>query len=150
VSLPPLATATAVDRREPMDVPAISRLAFCKARGPLETQGTVRSFRHAPKEVFMLRLVCSALVAGALVLVPAAFSPHFSDQAQAEAMEKAEKAKKRTKRTLTEGQKAARARQKQCGQEWRELRKAGKVEKGMTWPKFWSACNRRLKSVKGA
>ena len=94
----------------------------------------------------MLRLMCSALVASALVLVPATFSSYVSDQAQAEAMEKAEKAKtKKGKRPLTEGQKAARARQKQCGQEWREAKKAGKVEKGMTWPKFWSACNTRLK-----
>ena len=52
---------------------------------------------------------------------------------------------KRKKRELTTGQKSARERQRQCGQEWREAKKAGKIEKGMTWPKYWSACNTRLK-----
>ena len=96
----------------------------------------------------MLRLFCSALIAGALVFAPAAISPQLSDQARAEATEKAEKAKttkQRKKRELTKGQKAARERQRQCGREWREARKAGKIEKGQTWPKYWSACNTRLK-----
>jgi flagellar biosynthesis component FlhA len=44
---------------------------------------------------------------------------------------------------------AVRERQKQCGAEWRQARKDGKVEKGMTWPKFWSACNTRLKPKAG-
>jgi hypothetical protein len=101
----------------------------------------------------MFRLVCSALVAGALLVIPAAMSTHYSDQALAEATEKAEKADKgkatkaakKKKRELTAGQKSARERQRQCGQEWREAKKAGKIEKGMTWPKYWSACNTRLK-----
>jgi len=98
----------------------------------------------------MLRLVCSALVAGALIVIPAAMSSHFSNQALAEATEKAEKAEKgkvakKKKRELTAGQKSARERQRQCGREWREAKKAGQIEKGMTWPKYWSACNTRLK-----
>jgi hypothetical protein len=103
----------------------------------------------------MLRLICSALVAGALVVIPAALSSHFSGQALAETTEKADKADKadkgkttkatKKKRDLTAGQKSARERQRQCGQEWREAKKSGKVEKGMTWPKYWSACNSRLK-----
>jgi hypothetical protein len=111
----------------------------------------------------MVRLVCSALIAGALLL-PAAMSSHISGQAFAQATDtaaekapaKATKKKRKAagetraattkkKRELTEGQKAARERQKQCGEEWREAKKAGKVEKGMTWPKYWSACNTRLK-----
>lgn len=44
---------------------------------------------------------------------------------------------------------AARERQKQCGAEWREAKKAGKIEKNQTWPKFWSACNARLKAKAG-
>jgi hypothetical protein len=93
----------------------------------------------------MLRLVFSALVASALVLIPSAFSPQWPEQARAETTaEKGKPAKK--KRPQTAGQKAARERQKQCGQEWRELKEAKKVEKGMTWPKFWSQCNKRLKS----
>ena len=44
---------------------------------------------------------------------------------------------------------AVRERQKQCGEEWREAKKAGKIEKNMTWPKYWSACNARLKAKAG-
>jgi hypothetical protein len=98
----------------------------------------------------MFRLICSALVAGALLMIPVGISIHYSDKALAEATEKADKGKtttttKKKKRELTAGQKSARERQRQCGQEWREAKKAGKVEKGMTWPKYWSACNTRLK-----
>jgi len=52
-----------------------------------------------------------------------------------------------TKKPPSGGLAAARERQKKCGAEWKEAKKAGKVEKGMTWPKYWSACNKRLKSA---
>ena len=52
-----------------------------------------------------------------------------------------------TKKPASGGLAAARERQKKCGAEWKEAKKAGKVEKGMTWPKYWSACNKRLKSA---
>ena len=98
----------------------------------------------------MLRLVCSALIAGTLVLIPAAFSSHFSDQARAEATEKADKGKAaKAKRPLTAGQKAYHERVRQCGAEWKELNKSGKREKGMTWLKFRSECNKRLKAKSG-
>jgi hypothetical protein len=42
---------------------------------------------------------------------------------------------------------AMRERQKKCGAEWKEAKAAGKVEKGMKWPKYWSACNKRLKAA---
>jgi hypothetical protein len=45
------------------------------------------------------------------------------------------------------GQKAMRERQRTCGSEWKAAKAAGKVEKGMTWPKYWSACNKRLKTA---
>ncbi|HYA07383.1 MAG TPA: hypothetical protein VEF90_15970 [Xanthobacteraceae bacterium] len=41
---------------------------------------------------------------------------------------------------------ATRERLKKCAAEWKEMKAAGKVEKGMKWPKFWSACNKRLKA----
>ncbi len=41
---------------------------------------------------------------------------------------------------------AMRERPKKCGAEWKAAKAAGKVEKGMTWPKYWSACNKRLKA----
>jgi len=52
-----------------------------------------------------------------------------------------------TKKPASGGLAAARERQKKCGAEWKEAKKAGKVEKGMTWPKYWSACNKRLKGA---
>ncbi len=53
---------------------------------------------------------------------------------------------KKTESRKASGRAAARARQKQCGTEWRAAKSAGQVEKGMTWPKYWSACNKRLKA----
>ena len=107
----------------------------------------------------MVRLICSAFVAAAIVVIPAAISGNVSGEALAQATtapaEKADSGKattkakaattKKKKRELTAGQKSARERQRQCGQEWREAKKAGKIEKGTTWPKYWSACNTRLK-----
>jgi len=40
---------------------------------------------------------------------------------------------------------AARERQKACSAEWRQMKAEGKLEAGAKWPKFWSACNARLK-----
>jgi hypothetical protein len=45
------------------------------------------------------------------------------------------------------GQLAARERQKKCAAEWKETKTAGKTDKGATWPKFWSDCNKRLKAA---
>jgi hypothetical protein len=36
-------------------------------------------------------------------------------------------------------------RQRQCGAQWREARAAGRLPRGMTWPRYWSQCNARLK-----
>ena len=41
--------------------------------------------------------------------------------------------------------KAAHERQKECGAEWKKAKVDGKVEKWMTWSKYYSACNKRLK-----
>ncbi len=51
------------------------------------------------------------------------------------------------KKAPSAGQAAMRERQKKCGAEWKEAKAAGKIEKGTTWPKYWSACNKRLKSA---
>lgn len=61
----------------------------------------------------------------------------------------AKKARAEKKAKASAARTAARDRQKQCGAEWREAKKAGKVEKNATWPKFWSACNARLKAKAG-
>lgn len=36
-------------------------------------------------------------------------------------------------------------RQRQCGAQWKSDKAAGKIPAGQTWPKYWSACNTRLK-----
>ena len=45
----------------------------------------------------------------------------------------------------TAAQLAMRDRRVKCGAEWRATKEKGVVEEGMTWPKYWSACNKRLK-----
>ncbi len=51
----------------------------------------------------------------------------------------------RSKREPTASQMAARERQKKCAAEWKSAKAGGSVASGMRWPKFWSACNARLK-----
>lgn len=53
--------------------------------------------------------------------------------------------KVKTKKPPSAGQSAMRDRQKKCAAEWKQAKADGKLEKGMKWPKFWSACNKRLK-----
>lgn len=74
---------------------------------------------------------------------PAAETKKKPSRKEMAAEKKAKAAEKKAKASAA--QKAARERQKQCGAEWRKLRADGKVEKGMTWPKYYSACNKRLK-----
>jgi hypothetical protein len=45
------------------------------------------------------------------------------------------------------GRQAMLARQRACSEEWKSDKAAGKVEAGMKWPKFWSACNARKKAA---
>jgi hypothetical protein len=96
----------------------------------------------------MLKYLWPVVIAASLAGLPIA-DPAVGQLQLAASTEKAKKeeAKTKPKRKLTAGQIAARARQKQCGAEWRAAKAAGKIEKGMTWPKFWSACNKRLKAA---
>ena len=96
----------------------------------------------------MLKLIYSAVIAVSLIAIP------MSGQAQevegkirnleVHSQEQDHDHAPAAKREPTPGQLAARERQKQCGVEWKEAKAAGKT-KGTTWPKFWSACNKRLK-----
>jgi hypothetical protein len=52
----------------------------------------------------------------------------------------------KTKKPQSASQVALRERQRKCGAEWKVAKSASKVEKGMNWPQYWSACNKRLKS----
>jgi hypothetical protein len=100
------------------------------ASAPLEAQG-----------VFMLRIFFAAALAAGLAtaaLAQTAPAPSATTTAPSAAT---------TKKPPSGGLAAARERQKKCGAEWKQAKAAGKVEKGMTWPKFWSACNKRLKTA---
>lgn len=87
------------------------------------------------KEIFAVLLVAG------LIATPL---PGFAQTSQppAPAATTATKAKK----PPTAGQLAARERQRKCAAEWKGAKAAGKIEKGMKWPQYWSACNKRLKS----
>ena len=87
----------------------------------------------------MLRIVlAAALAAGLAGAAVAQNAPAASTSAPAAAT---------AKKPVPAGLAAARERQKKCGAEWKEAKAAGKVEKGMKWPQFWSACNKRLKGA---
>jgi len=91
----------------------------------------------------MLKHVLTAALAAALLSLPVQ-----SSNAQAPAPDAAAKPAKPRAATAPGGGRAAMLeRQKKCGVEWREAKAGGKVEKGMTWPKFWSACYKRLKGA---
>jgi hypothetical protein len=91
----------------------------------------------------MLKYVSAAVLVLGLAIAPAV-TPVMGETAAATDTEtpKAKPKKKPSPAIL-----AMRARQKQCGAEWKAAKKEGKVEKGMTWPKYWSACNKRLKAA---
>jgi Ni/Co efflux regulator RcnB len=93
--------------------------------------------------VLMTKRILTAILAAALMAAPV---PTFTHGAQAQTEAKPAK-KTKAKKPPTAGQLAARERQKKCGAEWKAAKKAGKVEKGMTWPKYWSACNKRLRAA---
>jgi hypothetical protein len=90
----------------------------------------------------MMKGILTAAAIGILL----AASPVSTHSVQAQ-QSKAEKGKSSAAKPLTPGQKAARERQKKCGEEWKAAKAAGKTQKGMTWPKYWSACNKRLKGA---
>jgi len=91
----------------------------------------------------MKTLLTAAVVGIALAAAPPATQPVQAQQTKTDKAGTTQKAAK----PLTPGQKAARERQKKCGEEWKAAKAAGKVQKGTTWPKYWSACNKRLKGA---
>ena len=44
------------------------------------------------------------------------------------------------------GRQAMIARERACGAEWKADKAAGKIEAGMKWPQYWSACDKRKKA----
>jgi hypothetical protein len=90
----------------------------------------------------MYKVMFAALLAAGLL---AATLPEFFSTASAQQPNASQK--NATKKEPSAGQVAARERQKKCAAEWKEAKAAGKTEKGATWPKFWSDCNKRLKAA---
>jgi hypothetical protein len=91
----------------------------------------------------MHKVIFAALLAAGLITAPLAALSQTAPAAQTAAPEKKQA---KTKKPPTPGQIAARARMKKCAVEWKEAKAAGKMEKGMKWPQYWSACNKRLKA----
>lgn len=91
----------------------------------------------------MSKALFAAILAAGLIVAPiGALAPTATAQATTP-----EKKEAKTKKPPTAGQIAARERMKKCAAEWKEAKAAGKIEKGMKWPKYWSDCNKRLKSA---
>ncbi|HEY8274477.1 MAG TPA: hypothetical protein VIG56_07985 [Pseudolabrys sp.] len=90
----------------------------------------------------MYKVMSATLLAAGLLATP--LPPHSS---AAFAQQSSTSEKTATKKELSAGQLAARERQKKCAVEWKETKTAGKTEKGVNWPKFWSDCNKRLKAA---
>ncbi len=44
-------------------------------------------------------------------------------------------------------QEAEHARERACGADWKAAKASGKVAAGMTWPKYWSECDKRKKAA---
>ena len=91
----------------------------------------------------MSRTLIAAVLAAALVAVPLAFA---TSPAAAQTTTSDTNTQAKPKRPVSAGQEAMHDRQRKCGAEWKAAKAAGKIEKGMTWPKYWSACNKRLKT----
>src|SRR5262245_59882736 len=62
-------------------------------------------------------------------------------------MKAAGKPERKPRAKSSGGRAAMQVRQRACAAEWKADKAAGKVEKGMSWPKYWSACNTRKKSA---
>ena len=91
----------------------------------------------------MIKTIFAVLVAAGLMAAPL---PQLVSTAAAQTAQPApEKKAAKPKKPPSAGMLAMRERQKKCGAEWKEAKAAGKIEKGMKWPKYWSACNKRLK-----
>ena len=94
----------------------------------------------------MSRIIAAAVLAAGLISAPLSIPDAAAQTAKAEKTDTAKENKPKKAKPLTPGQQAARDRQKKCGEEWKAAKAAGKVEKGMKWPQYWSACNKRLKA----
>ncbi len=92
-------------------------------------------------ELMFKTFYAAVLVAGLVSAPLPAVTPSASAQTTAPSPSTA-----KPKKPPSASQIALRDRQKKCGAEWKAAKAGGKIEKGMKWPQYWSACNKRLKS----
>jgi hypothetical protein len=111
-------------------------------RGRLPAGGARTSGNNGNE--LMNKLMFAATLAVGLITAPTA-QLISTAAAQQQASTPAKDTK--TKKEPSASQAAARERQKKCAAEWKEAKAASKIETGTTWPKFWSACNKRLKAA---
>jgi hypothetical protein len=112
--------------------------------------GRSRQRRHGANVMrdIMMKHLLAAVIAAAFLAATAGMSPTLSQKLQAATGAPAKSTSKSTT-NASDGRAAMHARQKQCGTEWKAAKAAGTIEKGQTWPKYWSACNKRLKAANG-
>jgi hypothetical protein len=94
--------------------------------------------------------LAALLTAGLIATLPAsgALAQYDKPEAKTDAKidVKTDTKTEKTKKPPSPGQIAVRERQKKCAAQWKEEKAAGKIESGQSWPKYWSACNKRLKA----
>jgi hypothetical protein len=100
--------------------------------------------RLLSEEIMSKKVALAAALFAALVIAVPSLPVAAQTSAQTKEEKKAAKAEKKAQKKSERA--AAKLRQKQCGDEWKDARKAGKVEKHMTWPRYYSECNTRLKA----
>ena len=91
----------------------------------------------------MYKNTAAVLLAAGLIISPL---PALIHGASAQSAPSTADKKASAKKGATSNQLALRERQKKCGAEWKAAKKDGKMDKGMKWPQYWSACNKRLKA----
>ena len=87
----------------------------------------------------MRKRLSAALLGATLLIVPL---PTLQQGAAAQTTTPAPATAAKPKKAPSSAVAAMRERQKKCGAEWKAAKAAGKIEKGTTWPKYWSACNK--------
>ena len=120
--------------------------------------GAARAF-FVKDPMMQARLITTACAAFILVAAAGPTSAQTAPEPGASGSEKAagerkpaagepKKAEGAPKREPSAGQLAAQERQRKCSAEWKDAKAAGKVSAETKWPKFYSACNARLKDGK--
>ena len=74
-------------------------------------------------------------------VAPAAATPPAAETRPAAETKPATEAK-----PASGGRQAMYARERACGKEWKADKAAGKIQAGMKWPQYWSACDKRKKA----